>query len=79
MTLRQEFLDILGNWSQIQDLEDIPRRIKRIEKFMKTNEFLNREPITEQEQSIVTFMKDVQATREFVRRKIVEEVDDDND
>ena len=79
MSIRPEFLNILGNWSLIQDVKDIPRRIKRIEKFMTKNEFLNREPITDQEASIFAFMRDVQATREFVRRKPDEDDNNDHD
>ena len=72
MTLRPEFLQILGNWSNIQDVKDIPRRLKRITALTR-----NIGELTDQEQSIVSFMRDVQATREFVRRKPDE--DDNND
>lgn len=69
MKVTQEFLEIIGNWSNIQDLEDIPRRLKKLKKL----------ELNDDEQSIVTFMKDVQQTREFVRRKPMEEVDDNNE
>jgi phosphotransferase system IIB component len=74
MTLRKEFIELLGNWSNIQDLTDIPRRLKKIKKWIKEDNIT----LTEEEESVITFMKDVQATRVFVRRK-PDELEDETD
>lgn len=71
MTLRPGFLKIIDGWNSKHKLTDIPTRIKRIEEWQKAVGDL-----TEQEQDIVTFMKDVQQTRTFVRTKPKEEDDD---
>ena len=69
MTLRKGFTDILGNWSNIQDIEDIPRRIAKIQLWMEQNIIKDLEPLTDEEVKVLDFMKDVQATREHVRRR----------
>lgn len=68
MTIRKEFLEIIGNWSNIQDLGDIPRRIKKMDAWMAENVRLGKEEITDEEYKIRLFMQDVQSTREHVRK-----------
>lgn len=62
--LRPGFLKIIDGWSKRDKLTDIPNRLKRIEEWQKTVGDL-----TDAEQELVSFMKDTQQTREFVRRK----------
>lgn len=72
MTLRPGFLKIIDGWNRIADVNDVPRRLKRLDEWKKTaGEY------TEAEQNIVDFMRDVQSTREFVRRKYPEIDGDD--
>lgn len=69
--LRKGFIEILGAWSMIADVRDIPMRLKRIKKFTEEHGAL-----TEGEEKIVTFMKDVQLTRTMVRTKPTEDLED---
>lgn len=72
MSLRPGFLKIIDGWNRIADINDVPRRLKRLEDWKKTaGEY------TEAEQNIINFMRDVQSTREFVRRKPAELEEDD--
>ncbi len=64
--MRPRFIELLGNWSNIQDINDIPRRLKKIDEWNNGEEF------TDEEIQVLTFMRDVQATRETVRRKFNE-------
>lgn len=64
MTHRKEFIDIIEGWSLKFDLTEIPKRLEKIKKL---------EPLSELEQQTINFMKEVQATREQVRKKPVEE------
>lgn len=69
---RPGFNKIILGWNSNPDINDIPRRLKKIEEWKKTVGELN-----EAEETILTFMKDVQQTREFVRRKPAELEEDD--
>jgi len=69
--MRKEFEQILGRWSFISDVHDIPRRLRRIKNWAAENGGL-----LDCEEEVVTFMRDVQATREAVRRKPDEQDED---
>ena len=68
MSLRRGFLEIIGSWSLSQDIDDIPRRIKKMDTWMEQNKLKELDEITDEEAIIRAFMLDVQATREKVRR-----------
>ena len=63
--IRKEFKDVIEGWSFVNNTTDVPKRLEQVKSLA---------PFSTQEQNIINFMKEVQATRVQLKPK---ETDDE--